>query len=121
MRLTALLWTLLATAAGLMGIGLMDPITTDTPWFLAFAIAGLSIAVAALYLRRPPAVAAASVLLTAAVALHYLAIVEFAFHGLSAILLVLAVPATLAALVAWLRSRRPTAIEREATPGSGRP
>lgn len=120
MTVAAALWALVAVAAGLMGVGLMDPMTSATPWYLAFSVVALGIAAVGLWWRRFGIAAAASVALTAVIAAHALVIVEFAYHGLSNILMVLAVMATAAAVIGWARSARRVTNEVP-TPEADRP
>ena len=112
MRAIGIVWTVVAVGAGLMGVALIsdEPGATAGRWYLAFAAAAAVLAVGAF---RGPAsrnrVLIGSIVLLAAIALHYFVIVAFAYSGLTMLLLVPAALAVLIAVADWARngSKRP--------------
>jgi hypothetical protein len=111
-RLVVVAWFIGAIMAGAFGLLLIEdePGASAARWYLVFGVGFVAMAVTALRLRGPNArvvLATAALALTVAVALHTFVLVAFAYHGLSAILFVVAVLATGATLVAVARGDLP--------------
>ena len=108
MRVSGVLWAVVAVAAALMGLGLIsdEPGATAGRWYLAFAVAAVPVSVGAF---RGPAnktwVLIGSVLLLAAIALHYFVVVDFSYASLTLLLLLPAALAVVIAVLDWVRNR----------------
>lgn len=111
MRIAASLWCGLAVVAALMGVLLVvsdEPGATAGRWYLGLMVLG--VALGAWGFRADPSTVTTSYVIAsgagvALVAVQTFVISAFAYQGLSAILLVLAALATLAATAVWWRER----------------
>ena len=107
---SAIAWFFMALAGALMGVLLVvsdEPGATAGRWHLAFAVLGLGMGSWGWGRgRMPGAYVIVSALVTAAIAAQAYLIGEFAYLGLTNILMVLAAVATVLGLIAWFRSGR---------------
>ena len=108
-RAAAVAWLAMAAVAGFMGFLLVisdEPGATHGRWHLLFAALGVLLGIWSYRLSR---MSAAFVIASAAVTLLIAAqaylIGEFAYLGLTNILIVIAAMATVLAIVAWYRGR----------------
>ena len=108
MRVTGIAWAVVALGAASMGLLLIsdEPGATAARWYLAFAGVAAVLAVGAfLGSAYRSWVLVGSILLMAAIALHYFVVVDFAYAGLTLLLLVPAALAVVLAGVDWARNR----------------
>lgn len=108
-RAAAVSWLMMAVAAGLMGSLLVvsdEPGATAGRWHLGFAVLGVVLGIWGYRLSRASAAfVSTSAAVTILIAAQAYLIGEFAYLGLTNILIVVAALATILAVIAWYRER----------------
>jgi hypothetical protein len=111
MRAAAWFWFVFAAVAALMGVLLLvshEPGATAGRWYLGLTVLGAALGLWGFRVTRSKAdawFASASAAGVALVAVQAFVISAFAYQGLSTVLLVIALVATLAAVIVWWQDR----------------